>query len=98
MRLLDLTNSNRLLNYKFSARSRRHVRLVDQLPDQLIERFDDDKRLVFRSLPEPSDEPEDEKTDAFVSALAQAKRTDEYYLVALKKNWRRRGRRSRKKN
>jgi very-short-patch-repair endonuclease len=85
MRLLDLTNSNRLLNYKFSARSRRHVRLVDQLPDQLIERFDDDKRFVFRSLPEPSDEPEDEKTDAFVSALAQAKRTDEYYLVALKK-------------
>ena len=85
MRLLDLTNSNRLLNYKFSSRSRRHVRLLNQLPDQLIERLEDDKRLVFRSLPEPSDEPEDEKTDAFVSALLHAKRTDEYYLAALKK-------------
>ena len=85
MRLLDLTNSNRLLNYKFSTRSRRQVRLVDDLPDQLIERIEDDKRLVFRPLPEPSDAPEDEKTDSFVSALEQAKRSDEYYLAALKK-------------
>jgi hypothetical protein len=84
MRLLDLTNSNRLLNYKFSARSRRQVRLVDELPDELIERLESEKRLTFRSLPEPGDAPQDEMTEAFVSALEQAKRSDEYYLAALK--------------
>ena len=84
MRLLDLSNSNRLLNYKFSSRSRRQVRVVDELPDELLGKLRDSKRLVFRSLPEPSDEPEDEKSDAFLLALEQAKRSDEEYLAALK--------------
>ena len=84
MRLLDLSNSNRLLNYKFSSRSRRQVRVVDELPDELLRKLRDSKRLVFRSLPEPSDEPEDEKSDAFLLALEQAKRSDEEYLAALK--------------
>src|SRR5882672_4517980 len=69
MRLLDLTNSNRLLNYKFTDRSRRQVRLVDELPDQLIGRLEDAKRLAFRSLPEPGDEPQDEKADSFLLAF-----------------------------
>lgn len=77
MRLLDLSNANRLLNYKFSNRSRRQVRLVDELPDQLISKLQDGKRLVFKSLPEPDDEPEDEKSDRFLLALEQARRSDE---------------------
>jgi uncharacterized protein DUF4011/AAA domain-containing protein len=84
MRLLDLTNSNRLLNYKFSDRSRRQVRLVDELPDELIGRLADGKRLVFRPLPELGDEPQDEREeDTFLLALEQAKRSDEEYLAAL---------------
>jgi hypothetical protein len=85
MRLLDLSNSNRLLNYKFSNRSRRQVRVVDELPDHIIGKLQEGKRLVFKSLPEPGDEPEDEKTDAFLLALEQAKRSDEEYRAALQK-------------
>jgi len=84
MRLLDLSNSNRLLNYKFGNRSRRQVRLVDELPGKLIEKLKEGKRLTFKSLPEPDDEPEDEKSDEFLLALEQAKRSDEEYLAALK--------------
>ncbi len=54
-KLLDLTNNNRLLNFKFSDTSRRFVRIVDELPDVLFERLTDDaanKRLYFQSLPE----------------------------------------------
>ena len=82
MRLLDLSNSNRLLNYKFSDRSRRHVRIMDELPDQILGKLDDGKRLVFKSLPELPDEPKDEKTDVFLLALKQAKRVDEEYIAA----------------
>ncbi len=83
MRLLDLSNGNRLLNYKFSNRSRRQVRLVDELPDKLIDKLKEGKRLIFKSLPELDDEPEDEKSDEFLLALEQAKRSDEEYLSAL---------------
>ena len=82
--MLDLSNGNRLLNYKFSDRSRRHVRIVDEIPDQLFGRLDEGRRLVFKSLPEPPDEPKDEKTDGFLLAFEQAKRSDEEYLAALK--------------
>jgi hypothetical protein len=85
MRLLDLSNSNRLLNYKFSNRSRRQLRVVDELPDHIIGKLQEGKRLVFKSLPEPGDEAEDEKSDAFLLALEQAKRSDEEYRAALKK-------------
>jgi hypothetical protein len=83
MRLLDLSNASRLLNYKFSNRSRRQVRLIDQLPNELIDKLKEGKRLVFKSLPEPGDEPEDERSDAFLLTLEQAKRSDEDYLAAL---------------
>ncbi len=85
MRLLDLSKRNRLLNYKFGERSRRQVRLIDELPDELIGRLEDGKRLSFKSLPESGDEPEDEKDDAFLLALEQAKHSDEEYLAALNK-------------
>ena len=84
MRLLDLSNGNRLLNYKFSNRSRRHVRLVDELPDKILDNLVEGKRLTFKSLPEPDDEPEDEKSDEFLLVLEQAKRSDDEYLLALR--------------
>jgi very-short-patch-repair endonuclease len=83
MRLLDLTNANRLLNFKFSGRSTRHVRLIDELPDQMAAALGDNKRLTFVPLPEPADEPPDEATDEFTLALEEAKRSDAEYLKAL---------------
>jgi hypothetical protein len=83
-RLLDLSNGNRLLNYKFSNRGRRQIRLVDELPDELVRKLLDGKRLFFKALPELGDQPADEKSDEFILAFEQAKRSDEEYLTALK--------------
>jgi len=85
MRLLDLTNRNRLLNFKFAERSRRVVRIVDGVPDALLETALDGRRPTFRSLPEPGNELPDEKTEEFLLALEQAKRSDEEYLAAMKR-------------
>lgn len=83
-RLLDLSNSNRLLNYKFTSRTRRRVRLVDELPNTLLRKLLEGKRLVFKALPEVGDLPQDEESDKFLLALEQARRSDEEYLEALK--------------
>src|SRR5258708_38489372 len=85
LRLLDLTNRNRLLNYKFADRSRRVVRIIDELSDELLLKLSEGKRLTFKSLPEPGDEPTDDRTDEFILALEQAKRSDEEYLAAVSK-------------
>ncbi len=81
MRLLDLNNSNRLLNFKFSERSRSHVRIVDVRPDGIFAKLEPNKRLVFAALPEKTDEPRDEKTDHFLLALEQARLSDTEYLA-----------------
>ena len=65
MRLLDLTNANRLLNFKFRDRSRSYVRVIEALPDFVFNKLADGERFQFRSLPEKTDEPPDENTDRF---------------------------------
>lgn len=61
LKLLDLTNRNRLLNFKFSERSKRFVRIVDEVPDQLYQQLTDERtpttKLYFVGLPNPPDEP-----------------------------------------
>jgi very-short-patch-repair endonuclease len=57
LKLLDLTNRNRLLNFKFSETSRKSIRVVDELPDALYARLTENTsvsgRLYFAALPEP---------------------------------------------
>jgi hypothetical protein len=48
--LLDLRNSNRLLNFKFSDRARTHVRIVDELPDVLYGNLIEDGVTNFLCL------------------------------------------------
>jgi hypothetical protein len=68
-RLLNLRNSNKLLNFRFSDRARSHVRIIDELPDVLYQRLIDGRKLAFLSLPDPEDEPEDERSDAFFCSI-----------------------------
>lgn len=51
LRLLDLTNRNRLLNFRHTMRS--SLRVVDELPDQLFEVLADGKELRFKPVPRP---------------------------------------------
>ncbi len=78
LKLLDLSNNNRLLNFKFSDSSRRFVRVIDELPDVLFGRLTDDstsaRKLFFASLPEPA--AEDRVEDVALSS-------DEFTLSAV---------------
>lgn len=78
-KLLDLTARNPLLAFKHATRSRRSVRVVDELPDQLHLKLATGKSLRFKGLPQPDNEPADEKTIQFRRALEQAKLEDEVY-------------------
>ncbi|MDO8749941.1 MAG: DUF4011 domain-containing protein [Dehalococcoidia bacterium] len=83
LRLLDLTNRNRLLNATFSDRSASHVRVIDELPDTLHQKLIDGKALSFRALPEPPDEPHDERSENFQKELDAARVSDIDYLEAM---------------
>ena len=80
--LLDLSNRNRLLNFKHNDRARTHVRVIDELPDVLYQQLRDGKRLRFRSLPEPETEAEDEKQASFLRELEASRTTDPEYKAA----------------
>ena len=83
MRLLDLTNANRLLNFKFRDRSRSYVRVIEAVPDFVFAKLADGERFQFRSLPEKTDEPPDENNDRFLTALEQARLSDTVYREEL---------------
>ncbi len=60
-RLLDLTNRNRLLNFRHSAAS--SLRIVDVDLDGVFRRLLDGERLPFLYVPEPSEPPIPSATD-----------------------------------
>ena len=51
LRLLDLTNRNKLLNFRHAPRST--IQIVNALTDDLFDRLTDGATLVFRYVPEP---------------------------------------------
>ena len=84
-RLLDLSNANRLLNFKFRERSRSYVRVIEGVPDVIFAKLVEGEQFKFKSLPEKTDESPDEKTDRFLMALEQARLSDAVYLEELSK-------------
>ena len=78
VKLLDLSLRNRLINFKFSETSKKFVRVIDELPDELFTRLTDEsaepKKLYFQPLPEP-DEATDpaESTQRFMAALDEGR-------------------------
>lgn len=54
MRLLDLTGRNRLINFKHSKRG--SLRVIDELPNQLVETLLSDTEMRFEAIPEPTEE------------------------------------------
>jgi len=79
-RLLDLSNRNPLLSFTHSERALTHIRIIDELPDVLFGSLLDGKKLIFKPLPDPDDEPQDEKTDFFQTEFREATIMDEEYL------------------
>ena len=83
LRLLDLSGRNRLLNFKFSERSRTQVRLVDELPTQVYETLEKGKTFTIQGLAEPPAHPTDEDDRAFQLLLETMRDTDEEYLNSI---------------
>ncbi|HAZ13245.1 MAG: hypothetical protein A2X86_00550 [Bdellovibrionales bacterium GWA2_49_15] len=84
-RLLDLSGRNSMISFRHSARSKRYVRVIDEVPAVILKKLEDGKKLRIAPLPRPNTDPVDEKTTLFQSRLDLAKTTDEQYLHDLKK-------------
>lgn len=83
-RLLDLTLRNPFLNFRHRDGAKAQLRIIDELPDQLLSQLmADSKPFKLAPLPEPEDEPKDERSTAFQKALSAEKATDETYLAAI---------------
>ena len=54
MRLLDLTARNRLINFRHTKSA--SLRIIDELPDQLVESLLADTELRFEAIPEPTED------------------------------------------
>ncbi len=76
-RLVDGSRRNPLINVPFRAGSASHVRVVDELPDILRHKLTNRGRMRLVPLPDFDEERPDEKTEVFLSALSEKRRTDE---------------------
>jgi very-short-patch-repair endonuclease len=83
--LLDLSNRNRLLNFKHTVRGARQVRIVDESILGLFEQLQGSGTVELVGLPRPPEEPDDEVKKEFVEALEEALLTDKAYLKAAAK-------------
>lgn len=82
LKLLDFTRRNPLVSTKFSDRSNSFLRIVDSVPELLLQSLlNQDMRIV--SLPDLGTEPEDEKSREFQDSFAEARINDEDYLSSL---------------
>lgn len=83
-KLLDLTRKNPLISTKLSPRSNSYIRVVDELPDVLSFELSNQQSMRLIPLPPLDTDPKDELRPDFRVALAEARRTDEIYLEAIK--------------
>src|SRR5262249_14725216 len=80
-KLLDLSRSNRMLNYRMSDRSKGQLRIVDEVLEDVYQHLAaKEQSLQIAPLPEPDDIPPEEKTQDFIDALAQARASNLDYL------------------
>jgi hypothetical protein len=82
-KLLDLSRRNPLISTSLAQRSNSVIRVVDELPDDLVQRILNEGEMRFISLPALEEDPRDEKSKAFQNALSNALRSDETFLAAM---------------
>jgi hypothetical protein len=82
VKCLDLSRRNPLISTKFSNRSNSLVRVVDEIPELLVETLLE-KPMRISPLPDLGTDPNDENAREFQDALAEARLNDEIYLNAI---------------
>jgi hypothetical protein len=80
-KLLDLSRRNPLIATKLGPRSNSHIRAVDELPDVLYFKLNNNQEMHLVALPAIEDDPRDELTDEFREGLTNARLTDDIYLA-----------------
>jgi very-short-patch-repair endonuclease len=82
-RLVDRSRRNRLLNFKHTSKGAM-LRIVNEVPDLVLAKLRNESKLRFKPLPDPDDdEPAEERTQQFRSALVGARATEEEYRRAI---------------
>jgi very-short-patch-repair endonuclease len=82
-KLLDLSRRNPLISTKLGPRSNAHIRAVDELPEILFFKINNEQEMDLLPLPPIEEDPRDERTDSFREALINARITDKAYLAAM---------------
>jgi plasmid stabilization system protein ParE len=80
-RILDLSKRNALLNFRHQAKSKQHLRIVDEVLSKTFNDLVAQKRFQFDPLPEPNPDmllPKDEQTDIFQAHFREARQSDAY--------------------
>ena len=82
-KLLDLSRRNPLISTKLGPRSNAHIRAVDELPEILFFKINNEQEMDLLPLPSIEEDPRDERTDSFREAIINARITDAAYLAAM---------------
>jgi very-short-patch-repair endonuclease len=81
-KLLDLSRRNPLISTRLGPKSGSIIRVVDELPDILAFNLLNGTKMRFVPLPPLGEDPKDEQSREFQSALSEARLTDDVYLEA----------------
>ena len=79
IKLLDLTRRNPLISTKFSEKSNSLIRVIDEVPDMILESIISHE-MKISSLPDLNINPKDENTQIFHNTFTEARLNDEIYL------------------
>ena len=79
LKLLDLTKRNSLVSFKMNRRSNKFIRIIDELPNELHKKIQNESILKLIGLPLPEEHPIDENNPEFISNLEQMRSDDETY-------------------
>ena len=79
-KLLDISNRNNLINLNFNPRSNKVLRIIDEIPNSVFQKLNNNSKLKLVPLPPSSDDPKDEKTPEFKKVLEEEKLINENYL------------------
>ena len=82
-KLLDLSRRNPLISTKLGPRSNAHIRAVDELPEVIFFKVNNQQEMTLLPLPPIEEDPRDESTDSFRDMLINARLTDDGYLAAM---------------
>lgn len=84
-KLLNLSAANPLLNFHHGERNVTHIRIIDELPNELfLDLCMDGREFYFKPLPPIPTEPADEQRPEFISKFEQERLIDETFQEGIK--------------